>query len=84
MLAGGRRIEVMRTHGIAQSTAYSNLRNVVRAINKHPRLAIHFDISPHGLSKTAEDFKQKGDHGLFHHCVGMFKMYFKKTYSLEM
>lgn len=84
MLSGGRRIEAMRTHGIAQSTAYSNLRNVVRAINKHPSLAIHFDISPQGLSETAEDFKQKGDHRLFHNCVGMFKMYFKKTYFFGM
>ena len=41
MLGGGRRIEAMRTHGLARSTVYENFKLVIRAINKHPALAIN-------------------------------------------
>jgi hypothetical protein len=34
MLGGGRRIESMRTHGIAESTAYKNLKNRNRSSNR--------------------------------------------------
>jgi hypothetical protein len=34
MLGGGRRIEAMRTRGISESQAYSNLHRVVAAINR--------------------------------------------------
>jgi hypothetical protein len=40
ILAGGRRIEAMRTHGLAETTVYSNLKRVVRAINSHSELAV--------------------------------------------
>jgi hypothetical protein len=33
MLAGGRYMEAMRTHGVAKCTAYKNLNRLVRAVN---------------------------------------------------
>ena len=33
LLSGGRPIEAMRTHGIAQSTAYENFERIIDAIN---------------------------------------------------
>lgn len=34
VLAGGRSIEAMRTHGLGWTTVYNNLHEVVRAINR--------------------------------------------------
>ena len=70
MMGGGRAIETMRTHGMASSTTYANFRNVVRAINKHPLLAIKFPSDKAALQKVALAFSKKGQHNLFRNCVG--------------
>ena len=70
MLAGGRAIESMRTHGLARTTVYENFRSVIRAINNHPALEITCDNSPAALNRRSTEFKELGDHGLFQHCVG--------------
>ena len=70
ILAGGRRIEAMRTHGVSSTFTYSNLRNVVRAINGNPQLKINFDRSDLGLKSSAANFNKLGDHDLFQYCVG--------------
>ena len=43
LLAGGRPVEVMRTHGISMSQVARNFAKVVAAINRHPSLAIKCD-----------------------------------------
>jgi hypothetical protein len=48
-LGGGRMLEVMRTHGVSKSAAYSTFRSVIKAINACPSLAIRFDSSIEGL-----------------------------------
>ena len=70
MLAGGRRMEAMRTHGISESQAYKNLHDVVTAINKHPNLAIDSGPNSGLLAERAADFRSKSSHELFSHCVG--------------
>ena len=70
MFGGGRRIEAMRTHGMARSTVYENFRTVVRAINKHPALAIKCDNSLTALQGRARGFEMRSDHGLFKYCTG--------------
>jgi DDE superfamily endonuclease len=70
ILAGGRRMEAMRTHGVSQSFTYANLRSVVRAINKNPNLKIGCDSSMSGLRTAAANFNKLGDHDLFKYCVG--------------
>lgn len=70
MLAGGRQIEVMRTHGLPQATVYSNLHEVVAAINAHPALAIHCLNDSDSLASRAKSFKALGTQKLFHYCTG--------------
>ena len=70
ILAGGRRIEAMRTHGVSQSFTYYNLRSVVRAINSNPNLKIKCDTSSEALRTRASNFKALGDYDLFQYCVG--------------
>jgi hypothetical protein len=70
MLAGGRRIEAMRTHGLSQAMVYTNLHEVVRAINKHPALAISCPTDKASLCARAADFAQLSTHGLFKYCTG--------------
>jgi len=59
MLAGGRRLESMRTHGISESLSYANFKKVVDAINDCPALAITCDNSPAGLRRRAAQFQQR-------------------------
>lgn len=70
MLGGGRRIEAMRTHGIAMSTSYANFHAVIDAINSHPALAIECDNSPEGLRKRSDAFNARSTHRLFDFCAG--------------
>ena len=63
-------MEAMRTHGLARSTVYSNLKKVVRGINSHPALAIQCDNSPAGLVERAAKFKCKNEAPLFEYCTG--------------
>jgi hypothetical protein len=55
LLAGGRRLEAMRTHGVASCTVYQNLHRVIEAINSHPALAIECDTSKEGCKKNAHN-----------------------------
>ena len=70
ILAGGRRVEAMRTHGLSQTFTYANFRKVVWAINRHPALKIEFDLSAESLQLKAHNFNKLGDHDLFKYCVG--------------
>jgi hypothetical protein len=70
MLAGGRYVEAMRTHGLAKSTAFSNLHAVVAAINSCPQLAITYDTERFAVQKMADDFNNRSEHGLFKYCCG--------------
>lgn len=70
MLAGGRALESMRTHGLAMSSVYKNFRTVIRAINEHPALEICCDSSLYGLETRAAGFKALGQRGLFSYCTG--------------
>ena len=70
ILAGGRRIESMRTHGLSQAFVYENLRKVVRAINNHPKLEIVCDTSLNSMKIKAKNYAELGDHNLFRYCVG--------------
>ena len=70
ILAGGRRIECMRTHGVSSPFVYENLRRVVRAINNHPGLAITCDTSANSMKAKAKSYFDLGDHDLFKYCVG--------------
>ena len=65
ILAGGRALEAMRTHGLSRSIVYSNLHEVVEAINTHPSLEIKYDSSISALKKRAKEFKNRGQFGLF-------------------
>ena len=42
ILAGGRRVESMRTHGVSQAFVYENLRRVIRSINEAGHCMRHF------------------------------------------
>jgi hypothetical protein len=70
LLAGGRTIEAMRTHGLSRAQVYKNFREVIKAINECPALAIQCDNSDEGLSKRAREFATLSKHSLFHYCVG--------------
>jgi hypothetical protein len=70
MLAGGRRIEAMRTHGLSKTMAYDNLHAVVKAINSHAALAIVPNNSTSELKKRSSDFQMRSSHGLFKYCTG--------------
>ena len=70
ILAGGPRIESMRTHGLSQPFVCDNLRKVVRAINKNPRLAIVCDTSIDSMKVKAKKYAELGDHNLFKYAVG--------------
>lgn len=70
VLGGGRNLEAMRTLGLAKTTSYDNLHNVVNAINIHPALAIQCDNSIWALKQRALEFKEKSRHGLFQYCTG--------------
>jgi hypothetical protein len=69
MLGGGRSIECMRTHGMSKPVVYTNLHEVVDAINSHPALAIECDNSPGGLQERADDFCKRSEHSLFKFCT---------------
>ncbi|KAJ1430045.1 hypothetical protein B484DRAFT_396117 [Ochromonadaceae sp. CCMP2298] len=70
MLGGGRRIEAMRTHGISQAQAYTNLHRVVAAINQHPSLAIKCDNSLDALQQRGDGFNCRSLHRLFPYTTG--------------
>jgi hypothetical protein len=70
LLAGGRVIEAMRTHGLSQSTCYANFKRVVRAINSCAELEIKYENSLYALQSRAEDFQMKSTHGLFEFMTG--------------
>lgn len=70
MLGGGRRLEAMRTHGIARSTTYANFFKVIRAINSNPLLAIECNNEKTHLQRRANGFKELSQHGIFQHCTG--------------
>lgn len=71
MLGGGRSIEAMRTHGLAKGTVYANFRRVIKAINKHPSLAVNTDYHDiPTLQRIAAGFQARSTSGLFRFCVG--------------
>jgi hypothetical protein len=70
MLAGGRYVESMRTHGLAKSTVYSNLHDVVAAINSCPQLEIRYDVKSDKVSEMAEGFKSRSERKVFEYCCG--------------
>jgi DDE superfamily endonuclease len=70
ILAGGRRVESMRTHGLSQAFVYDNLRKIVKAINNNPRLAIVCDTSASSMILKSKNYGVLGDHNLFKYCVG--------------
>ena len=72
ILSGGRYIEAMRTHGLARSTTYQNLRKVVHGINACPQLQISYDGSLDGLKIRAKQYESKSSHGLLKFCTGRF------------
>ena len=65
ILAGGRHVEAMRTHGLSKPFVYANLHDVVKAINTHPSLEIKYDSSIASLKKRAKEFQNRGQFGLF-------------------
>lgn len=69
-LRGGRRIETMRTLGIAKSTAYENFKRVIRAINNHPLLQIQCDMSVDAQKERAAGFEALSTHKTFQFCTG--------------
>jgi len=70
ILGGGRVMESMRTHGLSKSYTYANLRAVVRAINKHPALAIRSGNSSEYCKEKAKAFQNKSSYGIFKYCTG--------------
>ena len=69
-LKGARRIETMRTHGVASSTAYKNFQKVVMAINAIPELAIQCDMSQQAQLERSQAFEKLSTSGLFKYCTG--------------
>lgn len=69
MLSGGRRIEAMRTHGLAESTTYANLHAVALAITLCPELDVTYDLTEAGLKERAAGFKKMSLPGLFEYAV---------------
>jgi hypothetical protein len=65
LCSGGRVIEAMRRSFVAL-----NFKKFVRAVNRHPSLAIKFDKSRNNLLQMATEFKNKSDFQLFQYCVG--------------
>ena len=65
ILAGGRAMEAMRTHGISKAFVYDNLRRVVRAINDNPSLKIEMG----NYQELADEFRKKSDFDLFQYNV---------------
>ena len=70
ILAGGRHMEAMRTHGISESQSYVTFKKFVRAVNKHPALDINFRTDLDSCKLRANGFKHKSQNHLFQHCVG--------------
>lgn len=70
ILAGGRVIEAMRTHGIAKTSAHVIFYDVINAINSAGDLAIICDNSPNALAFRAEGFKARSTMGLFNFATG--------------
>ena len=70
MLAGGRDIEAMRTHGISSTFAYENLHRVVEAINSCPDLAILPGFEVPELEIKAKGFEDRSSKKLFRFMVG--------------
>jgi len=64
VLGGGRIIEAMRTHGVAEATAYSIFEKVVEAINEHPAFEIKCDNSITALQNRAAGFNRMSYGGL--------------------
>jgi hypothetical protein len=81
ILAGGRRVKSMRTHGLSQAFVHDNLRKVVKAINNDPRLAIVCDTSASSMILKFKNYSVLGDHYLFKYCVGAIDGLAKKTPS---
>lgn len=70
MLAGGRYVEAMRTHGIPRCTAYSVFHEVLDAIISLDQLKIHCPNDRSSLERRAEDFARLSKVELFKHCTG--------------
>ena len=70
MLGGGRHMEAMRTHGLSKSYSYDVFRLVVRAINKHPALAINTDNSLEYCKSKASRIQERSSYGIFKYCTG--------------
>jgi hypothetical protein len=71
LLGGGRVMESMRTHGMSMSYVYDNFHNVVRAINKHPALAITSgNTTQYCKCKADAIMKQRSSYGIFKYCCG--------------
>jgi len=71
MLAGGRFMEAMRTHGLSRTFVDTNLLHVCEIINSHPGLKIECPNDMHSLRKRAESFRDRGDCGLFEYSTGV-------------
>jgi hypothetical protein len=70
ILAGGRRTEAMRTHGIAESTVYKILHSFCKAVNECPVFDLNYNIDYYTLMKRAEEFYAKSFISLFKYCCG--------------
>ena len=70
LLAGGRVLESMRTHGVAESSVYQNFYKFLDAVNNTPELEIKFDLHEDTLVNTASGFNKLSTYNLFSHCVG--------------
>jgi hypothetical protein len=69
-LRGGRRLEAMRTHGLARSTVDRNFHTVIRAINDHPALKIECDMSIEAQKSRAQEFQKLSTQGFFKYTTG--------------
>jgi len=70
LLAGGRPMEYMRTHGVAEDTAFRIFDQFLDSVNSCPQLNIKFDLSENSLRKTAAGFQNLSQVKLFDSCVG--------------
>jgi predicted GNAT family acetyltransferase len=68
LLAGGRRLEAMRTHGIAQATVYSTLHSFCAAINEYPVFDLDYRSDLFTLKRRAKEFYAKSFVSFFNYC----------------
>lgn len=72
ILAGGRPLEAMRTHGVSETTCRNNFHKVIKVINSCYALAIKYPLTTESLERVADGFVQRSTHRLFKYCTGLF------------